>query len=461
MRNLPFNKLLAPFLILLTAVSACEGSDFSSQGEEGIKASGVVEIVDIAIASELPGKVADIHVHEGDPVDKGDPLFVLDGELIQAQYQQALSALEMAEAGQQSAQANLDLAQTALDSARIQYQQTLAAAQVEALPLRLDVWNAGQPGEFDLPSWYFTQDEKIAAAEIEVENAAGELLDEQDNFEKAIAGVAPDDFAEIEIRLAKAQAAFLVIEDLLERRITDGEEIDAYLDFIADTVQAELDSAQLEYDRLLSEQDQNAVFEARARLTIAQERYDAAVDRLNSLLTGSHSFQVKAALTAVAQAEANLDLAEAMLAQASQGVEEANAGLRTLELHIERLTVSAPAAGVVMTRSVEPGEIVQPGQVVLILGQLDELTVTVYIPEDRYGNISLGDTAEVITDSFPGTVFNAVVTRISDEAEYTPRNVQTEEERRNTVFAIELAVEDLHGQLKPGMPVDVVFSGGD
>ncbi len=93
----------------------------------------------------------------------------------------------------------------------------------------------------------------------------------------------------------------------------------------------------------------------------------------------------------------------------------------------------------------------------MTIGQLEDLTVTVYIPEDRYGRINLGDEAEVTTDSFPGMVFIAHVTRIADRAEYTPRNVQTQEERRTTVFAIELKVEDLEGDLKPGMPVDVEF----
>jgi multidrug resistance efflux pump len=93
----------------------------------------------------------------------------------------------------------------------------------------------------------------------------------------------------------------------------------------------------------------------------------------------------------------------------------------------------------------------------MVVGQLDTLTITVYIPEDRYGQINLGDHTQVTVDSFPNETFEGIVTRIADEAEYTPRNVQTEEERRNTVFAIELSVDDPNGKLKPGMPADVVF----
>ncbi len=102
---------------------------------------------------------------------------------------------------------------------------------------------------------------------------------------------------------------------------------------------------------------------------------------------------------------------------------------------------------------------IQPGAAALTIGQLEQLTVTVYIPEDRYGLIDLGDRAQVTADSFHGEAFAAVVTRIAEQAEYTPRNVQTEEDRRTTVFAVELSVDDPSGKLKPGMPVDVRFGG--
>jgi len=91
------------------------------------------------------------------------------------------------------------------------------------------------------------------------------------------------------------------------------------------------------------------------------------------------------------------------------------------------------------------------------IGELDDLTITVYISEDRYGQIQLGEHVRVTVDSFPGEVFDAVVKRIADKAEYTPRNVQTEEGRRTTVFAVELSVNDPEGKLKPGMPADVDF----
>ena len=87
----------------------------------------------------------------------------------------------------------------------------------------------------------------------------------------------------------------------------------------------------------------------------------------------------------------------------------------------------------------------------------EKLSVTVYLPENRYGQISLGDKAILSVDSFPDDEFQASVVRIADQAEYTPRNVQTQEERQNTVYAIELSLDNPSGKLKPGMPADVIF----
>jgi HlyD family secretion protein len=126
-------------------------------------------------------------------------------------------------------------------------------------------------------------------------------------------------------------------------------------------------------------------------------------------------------------------------------------------VQIEKLTVSAAVRGVVLSRNIEPGEVVAVGSSAMTIGQLDKLSITVYVPEDRYGEIVLGQEAEVTVDSFSNQTFNATVIRIADEAEFTPRNVQTDEGRRTTVFAVKLMVDDPGDKLKPGMPADVIF----
>jgi len=160
--------------------------------------------------------------------------------------------------------------------------------------------------------------------------------------------------------------------------------------------------------------------------------------------------------SAVAQSPAVTAAANA-LAQAGSNLAQAEASLALLDAQMAKLTVYAPMDGVILTRSVEPGEFVQPGAIALSMADLSQLTITVYVPEDRYGEISLGQQASVSVDSFPGATFQAQVTYISDQAEFTPRNVQTVEGRSSTVYAVKLKVNDPGGKLKPGMPADVVF----
>lgn len=127
--------------------------------------------------------------------------------------------------------------------------------------------------------------------------------------------------------------------------------------------------------------------------------------------------------------------------------------LRRLNAGTER--VRSPIDGVVLERLVDPGEVVAAGGTLLILGNLDELTLTVYVPEDKYGQIMLGQVCHIMVDSFPGEVFVGKVNYIADQSEFTPRNVQTTESRKTTVFAVRLDVEPAGGRLKPGMPADV------
>jgi HlyD family secretion protein len=221
-------------------------------------------------------------------------------------------------------------------------------------------------------------------------------------------------------------------------------------DNLFDAAEKELDEAQKAYDNLLGTQAANEILRARAEVSIAQERYYAALDYQRKLETGEQSIMVTAAQGALSQAKAAAD-------QAQTSVDQAQANLDLINAQIEKLTVFAPLDGVILTRNVEPGEFVQPGAVALTLADLTDLTITVYVPENLYGQVSLGQTADVSVDSFPGEVFIAAVVHIADQAEFTPRNVQTVEGRSSTFYAIKLKVNDPDGKLKIGMPADVVF----
>ncbi|GMR09499.1 MAG: hypothetical protein BMS9Abin28_0318 [Anaerolineae bacterium] len=462
-------RLNLPLLILFaSAVTACGA--LSNDADDDLTASGVVEATEVTLSPAIGGRVAQVLVSEGDAVAAGDVLLRMEGEMLEAQRLQAQvaveaaeAALETARAGQVAAAAAADLATAMLEAAEIQAQMTLAAARLLDQPIRELAWDRELPTEFSVPPWYFEVSEQIEAATNEVALAESAEQSERESFENTLGSA---EIRAAEERLSEAQASFLVVDQLRDRRI-DAEErtwVRDYLDDLYDAAKAELESAAEASDSLLSEEASDDLLEARARLTVAQQRSATARDELDRLLTGEHSYEVQLASVRVRQAEAQLRQTEAAIAQseaqlrqAERAVDQARAALTLIELQMEDLAVEAPVAGVVMSRAVEPGELLQPGMVALTLGQLDDLRVTVFLPEDRYGQVSLGDTALVTVDSYPDEAFEAVVTRIADRAEFTPRTVQTEEDRRSTVYAIVLRVEDPSGMLKPGMPADVVF----
>ena len=447
----------------------------------GLQASVTIEAVDVSVSPEMAGKVTEVLADEGDAVNVDDPLLSLDGSLLAAQRQVAASQLDSAMAGVQAAQ-------SALNTASYQYQITLASSREQDKGTRLQDWFTRDPNQFEQPEWYFTRTEQISAAQARVDLAYQDLGNAQSNMVNVSQSLEVAEFLEAEKRLLDARLEYLIAKDVDNRaensvtsdvpvgrynathcgtnegyfvnnarltnqiyRCTGDEYLSDVSQVMYDNAQNELDSAQDAYDDLLTTDAADAVLLARAQVSVAQERYYTALDYLRALQTGDQS-------TSVAAAEAAMEQAQAAADQAQKAVEQAQANLKLIDTQIAKLSVYAPATGTILTRNIEPGEFIQPGATVFTLANLDNLTITVYVPEDRYGEISLGQQAEVKVDSFPGQNFSASVVYISSSAEFTPRNVQTVEGRSATVYAIKLKVQDPEGKLKPGMPADVTFS---
>jgi multidrug resistance efflux pump len=399
--------------------------------ETALTASGTIEATQVNVAPEISGKVTEVLVDEGQTVGMNDPLLRLDPSLLTAQRAVASAAVDSANA--------------ALASAQTKYDQTLQAALAAQADQRAKDWQTTAPSEFDQPNWYIEQSDQIGAAQTELDSAQSARDDAQGQLNKVINRLDAADYLEAEKKLAEARAAFVIakqVKDQAGKASDNTGLLDAAQDYY-DEALADLEDAQEDYDDLLDTEAAEDVEYARGQVLVAQQRYDAAYARLLTLQTGAES-------PAVIAAAKELDKAKSALAQAE-------ASLALVDAQIAKLTVHAPMNGVVLTRNIEPGEFVQPGATTLTIGNINELTITVYIPENRYGEISLGQTAEVTVDSFPGEVFTAAVIQIADKAEFTPRNVQTVEGRSSTVFAIKLHVEDPEGKLKIGMPADVVF----
>lgn len=419
--------LLLVALSIYFIVTQTTGAD-----DTALTASGAIEAVQVNIAPEIAGKVTEVLVEEGQSVSVDQTLLRLDPSLLTAQ--------------RAVASASVDSATAALAAAQTKFDQTLETSLAAQAAQRAKDWQVTAPGEFDQPNWYIEQEQQIAAAQAELEAAQAAIDDANANLEKVITDLKNSDYLQAEQDLAEARAAFVIAEQVKDQasNASDSGGLNEAAQDYYDDILSNLEDAEEAYNDLMNSDEAEDVEYARGQVLVAQQRYDAAYARLLTLQTGADS-------PAVIAAAKELDKAKSALAQAE-------AGLALIDAQIAKLAVNAPMNGVILTRNVEPGEFVQPGATTLTIGNINELTITVYVPENRYGEISLGQSATLTVDSFPDMTFDATVIQIADKAEFTPRNVQTVEGRSSTVFAIKLRVEDPQGKLKIGMPADVVFS---
>ena len=210
------------------------------------------------------------------------------------------------------------------------------------------------------------------------------------------------------------------------RTVTSGEKI------------ADLDNA--EYESMVN-QNKASVLNAEAQYEKARKDYERFTLLYRDGVIASQ--QMDAAKSAYDAAAAQLQLSRA--------------SLRTADVKLKDTVIYAPLNGVVLRKNVEEGETVGTGTMLFTIGDLENPWVKVYVKEDKLGFVKLGQRAEVTIDTYPGKVYEGTVTYISSEAEFTPKNVQTKEERVKLVFGVKVSVKNVNNELKPGMPADVTI----
>jgi multidrug resistance efflux pump len=136
---------------------------------------------------------------------------------------------------------------------------------------------------------------------------------------------------------------------------------------------------------------------------------------------------------------------------------EAQGKLREIEANLQEAVVRAPERVLVEVLAVRKGDVVPPNQPILRVLRADDLWVKVYVPETELGRVKLNQPAEVTVDAYPGRVFSGTVFHIAAESEFTPRNVQSVDERRHQVFGIKVRVPDPQGIFKSGMAAEVTL----
>lgn len=245
-----------------------------------------------------------------------------------------------------------------------------------------------------------------------------------------------------EHRLAQARATAKTADAQLRLLLagTRAEDLRRAEDQLAQA-QAELDAARRDLDRLSGLAERGTATEksrddAATRQEVAERSVAAARAQVDKLVAGPRRQEIEAA-------SAQRAAAEAAVAAAEQKIVDA--------------TVLSPIDGVVTTRVAEPGEVLAPGATIAVLTDLARPWLTVWIDEPNLSQVMLGQTAVVTVDGNDRT-FEGTVSFISPVAEFTPKNVQTPDERAKLVFRVKLQLENDEGIFKPGMPADALFN---
>jgi HlyD family secretion protein len=428
-------------IIIVTVLGVYWFTQRAAAQEQGLKASGTIEATDVAVAPEIGGRVMEVLAAEGDPVQHDQPIVRLDDTLLQAQLKQVQASIQALQAQQRVVQA----------------QQQAAQAQQQAAQANYDLLKSGPLAE------------QIQAAQEAEKTAEANVAAAQAQYDQLKRGARAADIAAAEAALAQAASQRKVLLDTYDKvtscvTVPGKGEVCPGLGTREEQTRAARDAAIEAYhaaearlNQLKSGATKDELNGALARVNAATAQQAMAQAQLEQVQKGARTEQLAAAQAQIDAAKAQVEGAAAQFDGAGAQIEATRAQAAALQTQIDKLTLRAPLTGVVLRRAIEPGEMALPGAALLTIGDTDHLYLTVYIPENRYGEINLGQPVRVQVDSFPGEAFTAKVTRIADRAEFTPRNVQTAEGRATTVFGVKLAVDNTAGKLKPGMPADVFF----
>jgi multidrug resistance efflux pump len=397
---------------LALAVLILSGCGSSEQETEGvITASGFIEGQEVTVASEIQGRIANILVARGDDVQAGDVVVQLDDATVESQRKEAKAGLSVGEAN-------------------------LKRVQAGARPEEIAAARAG-----------------LIEAQARLKGAEQAVLSVQDVISNPLS---------INAQINEARTLVALAVQNVELREAELEEIKVKYGVYAEQggdIERTWD-LQLDASRAQQTKAQARLAGARAHLASLLAMRDNPLELLAELHRAETNYSL--AQASVRNARAKVDELQAgptreEVALAEAQVRQAEAAVSLVEAQLDQLTLTAPMGGVVGTRSAQVGETATAGKPLLTIINLDEVTLVLYIPENRIGLVQIGQEVEVMVDSFPERVFIGHVDSIAGEAEFTPRNVQTEEERVNLVFAVDVSIPNPDRALKPGMPADATI----
>lgn len=464
----PVRKRIAILLIVVILIIAVVVLIARNRKEDDsvLSASGVIEATETDIGSRISGRIAKITVDEGDRIKKGQIIAVIEAPELNARVGQAEGAKSSSEARYADIMRgtrieNIRQAQAAYD---------MALASAKGLK---DVYSTAAEAHSkstELKANYETAKANLMAAKQDMDVAAA-------NLQLVIKGPRKEQIDALKSIVEQAKAVSTKSEQDYQRATSlyqsgaiSSQMLDSAL-AARDANRSALDTANARLKEALDGARPEELDQAKARYTQSQARLSAAksvldaskvayTDRLDSLAKLQNSrTAADTSRQQVKAAKAQLDLALAGATAEEKAalkgqVEQSASALNEAQSQLSQSVVVAQTDGYVTVKYHEPGEVVTPGSAIIRIANLDDVWLRVYIPLPKLGAVKLGDSAGITTDSYDKESFTGKVASVNDEPEFTPRSIQTKEERIKLVYAVKIKVANLNHLLKPGMPAD-------
>lgn len=458
-----------------------------------IQVNGRIEGDSVTIASKFSGRIAHLLVREGSTVTCGEVLVKIDDAQTHDQLDQAKANLQMAIAQEQGASTSVSLTSATAIAQILQSQGLVHEADSGIAGARADLDRAHAAVASATAGTRSAQagiaaakaaleaakanrsraEAGLSSAQAEVAEAQADALAAQSaaeaaqaNFERldgdarrtaqlfadrAVSAQAKDQ-ADLAAKAAKAQVENARQQAAAAQAVVTGRQAEAD----AESRQIAASAASVDQAEAQVTAAQQQAQSADAALRQAQAEAQAAVETVRQ--TQAKRQQALGDLKKARTAPQQIDISRTNREQAKARIAQAGAAVNELKTVLHDLSLVSPISGTVTTRLRDEGEVISPGTPVLDLVDLDRLYLQAYVPENQIGKLRLGLPARIYVDAFPNTYFDATVGYISSTAEFTPKEVQTPDERVKLVYAVKLMVKNnADRRLTPGMVADAVI----
>jgi HlyD family secretion protein len=423
-------------------------------GPIALETSGRIEGDQAAVGAKVGGTLVRVAVREGDRVEAGGLIAELASEQVQAQ-------LERAEHGLHTAREQLAEAEARLESLQRQAEAAEIAISLAERESRARIGEA-EAALGTAQARLGAAQRQAEAAEIAVSLAERESRARIGEAEAAL-GAAQARVRQAEADLDKAVKDHARYRELFARELIAAQQLDQ-----ARTAEAVTRAAVDAALKQVSQAEEILEGARASRVTVELRQKEAETAAEGAGAARKQVAQAEETLRLVQASRVAVELRRKEAETAAERVREGRAALSTLRAQVQSAEsavalaranladtrVRAPFAGTVLRKLVEAGEVVAAGTPLVTLVDLSKLYAKVYVAERDLGKVKLGDASRVYTDAFPRRAFEALVSEIAQQAEFTPRDIHTRDERVKQVFAVKLAIRNAEGVLKPGMPAD-------